>query len=102
LDETMVWAVAVRTRRFAYSAELHIRYVRPIRPGEAVIAEAELVADRRGRLFETRGELRDPMGVILATATGKYIPMKGQVPTDQMADLVGDFGFFGSGGMRQP
>lgn len=97
LDEAMVWAIAVRTRRFAYSAELSIRYLQPIRPGDAVIAEAELVADRRGRIFETRGELRNPAGVVLATATGKYLPVKGAVRPEHMTDFVGDLSFFAGG-----
>jgi uncharacterized protein (TIGR00369 family) len=97
LDETMVWAVAVQRRRFAYSAELNIRYLQPIRPGDGVIAEAELVADRRGRLFETRGELRSSTGIVLATAMGKYLPIKGEIPPDQMTDFVGDLSFFAGG-----
>src|SRR5512143_966533 len=58
LDEIMVWACAVQTRQFAYCAELSVRFLSPLRPGEPVLAVAELVADRRGRLFEAKAELR--------------------------------------------
>jgi uncharacterized protein (TIGR00369 family) len=59
LDEIMVWACAVQTKRFAYCAELNIRFVNPARPGEEVLATAELVANRRNKLFEAKGELRN-------------------------------------------
>jgi len=32
LDEAMVWAVGVRTKRFAYCAELNVRFLQPARP----------------------------------------------------------------------
>src|SRR3954452_1541984 len=76
LDEIMVWACAVQTRRFAYCAELNLRFAHPARPGEEVIATAELVNNRRNKIYETRGELRNAAGLVLATATGKYIPIK--------------------------
>lgn len=60
LDEIMVWAVAVASRRFAYCAEMTVRFQRPARPGEELTATAELVADGRGKIFEARGELRSP------------------------------------------
>src|SRR5512143_1353431 len=31
LDEIMVWACAVGTKRFAFSAELNVRFIRPAR-----------------------------------------------------------------------
>jgi len=62
LDEIMVWACAVQTRRFAYCAELNVRFASPLRPGEEVLATAELVSNRRDRIFEARGELRDGLG----------------------------------------
>src|SRR5262245_47690845 len=58
LDEVMAWACAVRTKRWAYSAELTVRYREPARPGGKTIATGEVVEDRRGKIFETRAELR--------------------------------------------
>jgi len=51
LDEIMVWACAVQTKRFAFCAELNVRFLNPVRPGEALVASGELVSNRRGRLF---------------------------------------------------
>jgi uncharacterized protein (TIGR00369 family) len=90
LDEIMVWACAVRTRRFAFCAELNVRFLEPLRPGQAGIATAELVADRRGRLFEAKAELRSSAGALLASATGKYLPIKGSSAEEMATDFVGD------------
>ena len=90
LDEIMVWACAVRTRRFAFCAELKVRFLQPLRPGQTVRVVAELVNDRRGRIFEAKAEVINEAGAILAAATGKYLPVKqGDVPA-MMADFVGD------------
>jgi uncharacterized protein (TIGR00369 family) len=90
LDEIMVWACAVRTRRFAFSAELNVRFLRPLRPGETAIATAELVANRRGRILETKAELRSENGALLATARGKYLPLKPAEATEMATDFVTD------------
>lgn len=87
LDELMVWACVMHAKRFAYCAELTVRFLRPLRPGEEVIAIGELVANRRNRIFEPKGELRDCAGKILAIATGKYLP----VPDGELADMAADF-----------
>src|SRR5664279_5439631 len=50
LDEVMVWACAVQTKRFAFCAELNVRFLNPVRPGEALFASGELVGNRRGKL----------------------------------------------------
>jgi len=50
LDEVMVWACGVQTKRFAYSAELNFRFLEPMQPGEELVATGELTANRRNRL----------------------------------------------------
>src|SRR5437667_1987836 len=59
LDEIMVWACAVQTRRFAFCAELNVRFLSPVRPEEELVAVGELVSNRRDKLFEARGELKN-------------------------------------------
>jgi uncharacterized protein (TIGR00369 family) len=90
LDEIMTWACAVGTKRFAYCAELNMRYLHPVRPGRQMVASAELVADRRGRLFEAKAELRDAAGTLLASATGKYLPLKDTDAAGMATDFIGD------------
>src|SRR3954469_25742322 len=51
LDEIMVWACAVQTRRFAFCAELNVRFLKPLQPGQVSTVLAELVENRRNRIF---------------------------------------------------
>jgi len=90
LDEVMVWSCAVATRKFAYCAEFTVRFRSPVRPGEQLVAEGELTANRKGKIFEARGTLRDQSGRILAEATGKYLPIRTDDATAMAADFVGD------------
>lgn len=90
LDEIMVWVVAVQTRRFAYCAELTVRFQLPARSDEELLASAALVTNRRNKLFEAKAELRNASGQTVATATGKYLPIPdAEVPT-MLTELVGD------------
>ena len=93
LDEIMTWACAVQGKRFAYCAELNVRYLLPVRPCEQLVATAELIANRRGRLFETKADLRNESGAILAAATGKYLPLKDTDAAGMATDFVGDIGW---------
>jgi uncharacterized protein (TIGR00369 family) len=90
LDEVMVWACAVQTGQFAFCADLNVRFAHPARPRQELLAVGELVENRRGRLFEAKAELRDAAGLVLASATGKYLPLpKGEV-REMVTDFVGD------------
>lgn len=75
LDEVMVWACGVNTKRFAYCAEFTVRFVQPLRPGTDALAVGELVSNRREKIFEARAELKDSANALLAMATGKYLPI---------------------------
>ncbi|HWY74116.1 MAG TPA: PaaI family thioesterase [Verrucomicrobiae bacterium] len=92
LDEIMVWACAVQTGRFAVCAELNVRYLSPIRPGDAVVATGELAVNRRNKLFEARAELRlqSNAETVLAGATGKYFPIKEADAAELARDFVGE------------
>ncbi len=90
LDEIMVWACVVQTKQFAYCAELSVRFVKSVRPGEEIAGTAELVENRRNKIFDARAELKNAAGEILATATGRYLPIKNIEATDMATDFVGD------------
>ena len=77
-----------QTKRFAFCAELNVRFQSPLRPGEQVLATAELVENRRGRIFEAKGELRNGAGDILASGTGKYLPIKEDIAAEMAEDFV--------------
>lgn len=91
LDEVMVWACGVRTRRFAYCAEMTVRYLNPAKPGETIVATGEMEEDKRGRIFLARGELATKAGVRLATSTGKYMPLKPELQSKMLEDFVEAF-----------
>lgn len=90
LDEIMTWACAVGARRFAYCAELNVRYLKPVRPNLPVLASAEMVVNRRDRLFEAKAELCDEAGTVLANASGKYLPLKDSEASEMGTDFVGN------------
>lgn len=90
LDEIMVWSCAVQTKRFAYCAELIVRFLAPLRPGEEVIACGKLTANRRNKIFEAKAELKNAAGDTLATSAGKYLPIKTKDAADMATDFVGN------------
>lgn len=76
LDETMVWACGVGAKRFAYCAEMTVRFRQPVAPGVPVRVRAEMVENRKGRILVARGMLVSEDGErVFAEATGKYVPM---------------------------
>lgn len=97
LDEVMVWVCAVRTKRFAYCGELNVRFLNPLEPGQETMAIAELVRDRRGRLFEAKAELRNDAGLVFASAVGKYLPIRSVTAEEMAADFVGEFNWVFAG-----
>ena len=90
LDEIMVWACAVATRRFAYCAELKVRYLQPLAPEVETIVTGELVENRKGRIFEAKAALSDTAGRSYVEATGKYLPIKDADVSQLVTDFVGD------------
>lgn len=90
LDEVMVWACAVQTKRFAFCGELAVRFLHPARPGEEALVVGELVTNRRNKLFEAKAELRQATGKILASATGKYLPIQATDIGEMVTDFIGD------------
>ena len=90
LDEIMVWSCAVQARRFAFCAELNVRFVNPLSPGEEVLVTSELVANRRNRIFETKGSVQAAGGKLLAEGTGKYVPIKPEQLPPMFAELIGN------------
>ena len=97
LDEIMVWACAVQTRRFAFCAELSVRYQQPVAPGDELIVTAELVTNRKDRIYETKGTIVSAGGITLAEATGKYMPIKSGEVAAMLGELIGDCSWLKTG-----
>ena len=90
LDEIMVWACVVATQKFAFCAELNVRYLGPLAPDVEVFITSELVANRKGRVLEAKATIRDATGKSLAEATGKYMPIVNADTSLMMADFTSD------------
>lgn len=92
LDEIMAWACIAQGGQLAYAAEMTTRFLNVVRPGVEVFATAKIVENKRGRLFMAEAELRLKDGTILATGSGKYLPIKGDALEEMKADLESDPG----------
>lgn len=90
LDEIMVWACAVNTRKFAYCAEFTVRFLQPASPDAEVLVTGELAANRKGRMFEARAAARNAAGQPVAEATGKYLPIPAADVPGMLTELLGD------------
>jgi uncharacterized protein (TIGR00369 family) len=90
LDEIMVWACAVSTRRFAYCAEMSVRFRKPAAPGTKYDVSARMDENRKGRILVASGEITDGEGTVLAQASGKYRPIDPAELKGMLSDVVGD------------
>lgn len=73
-DEVMTWAAILTTRKPCVAAELVTRLRRPIAVGQPIRIEA-WTTEKKGRLVTTAASVLDSQGELLASATGKYMPM---------------------------
>jgi acyl-coenzyme A thioesterase PaaI-like protein len=72
LDEVMAWSL-YRDDAWGMTAQMNVRFRKPVIVGEPVRAIGHIVA-QRGRLYETRGELRrESDNVLLADATATFM-----------------------------
>ena len=74
LDEAMGWAPTLLTRRMTVSAEITIRFVKPVPLGKKVIVTTQAKKLNR-RLFTSTGEISDEEGTIYVMGFGKFIPL---------------------------
>jgi uncharacterized protein (TIGR00369 family) len=71
LDEIMAHA-CIGTARSAVTAELTVRFKRPVRIGATVRAVGK-VEETRGRLISTQGWLYDDQGNAVVSATARFV-----------------------------
>jgi uncharacterized protein (TIGR00369 family) len=72
LDEVMVWAPWSVTGKQCFTAEIMLRFIKPLKPGSKVTVTGKLIRSL-ARLHYVEAELKDDSGTVYATATGKYI-----------------------------
>ena len=74
LDETMGWAAAFAFDRMCMTAEITVRYVKPVPVGSTIIVSARPASCSR-RLCVAEGEVRDAGGTLYTRASGKFLPL---------------------------
>jgi len=74
LDETIGWAVSVQIKKYFVTAELNIRFVKPLPVGTDVIVKGRVV-EHKSRYSVAAGEITDAGGIVYARAEGKFVPM---------------------------
>jgi uncharacterized protein (TIGR00369 family) len=74
IDEAMVWAATWAGKRFCLCGEMTVRYRAPAAVGRELTIEAR-VESGRPRLIQTLAETRDAAGEVVASASGKYVPL---------------------------
>ncbi len=75
LDETIGWAIAVEKKMMFMTAELNVRFIRPLPVGLDVTVRGR-ATEHKSRYSMAEGEIVDADGHIYAKATGKFFLMK--------------------------
>lgn len=75
LDEAMVWAIYAETGRFALSAEITVRFLKPLPVGKTVEVVGYIVRRQR-RIWEVGSEIHDEQAIIYARAWGRFVPAR--------------------------
>lgn len=88
LDEAMAWACGVQTRRFAYCAELNVRFHRPARSQVKYVVTGRVSQNRKNRLITAEAVITED-GVPVASSTGKYIPLDEETEREALSDIKG-------------
>lgn len=73
LDEAMVWAIYAATGQFAVSAEITVRFLKPLKPGQTVEVIGYLIQKRR-HIWEATSEIQNEQAIVYARAWGRFIP----------------------------
>jgi uncharacterized protein (TIGR00369 family) len=74
IDEVMTWAAILALKRACVAAEITVRLKQPVQTGQPIRVEGWTV-DCKSRLALTEGRIIDAAGTVLATGSGKYVPM---------------------------
>jgi uncharacterized protein (TIGR00369 family) len=75
LDEVMAWAARYTTGSFAVTAELKVRFLKPVETGKSYLAEGKILGSK-GRIVLAEASLADEAGVVRARAEGKLFKVE--------------------------
>jgi len=85
LDEAMAWAVKQARGQWAFTADFHLRYKKPLAPGQDYEVRAE-APEGGGRKITTRARVLDGEGQVLARAEAIFLPAGGLARPRTIAD----------------
>ncbi len=71
LDEAMAHACG-SDNLWALTAELTVRFSKPVKVGESISVEAEIV-EKKSRLIKTEGIIKNSAGDIIARASARFL-----------------------------
>ncbi len=74
LDEVSIWAASYAAQAFCVTAELHVKFIKPARPGEPLRLEAR-VEEHRRRLVRVEARAQDAQGRTVARSAGAFVPL---------------------------
>ncbi len=89
MDEVMVWAASWSGKRFCLCGEMRVRYRRRAEVGQPLIFSAQ-VESSRSKLISTIAGAADESGRVIATATGKYVPLSDEDNRNFIRTFVAD------------
>lgn len=72
LDETIGWACSASAHRLFLTAELTVRFKRPVPVGERIVVSGRML-ERTGRVAVGSGRIEDGSGRLLAVAKGRFV-----------------------------
>lgn len=72
LDEAMVWAIYAETGLFALSAEITVRFIKPLSVGQPIEVVGYVVRRQR-KIWEVASEIHDEQAIVYARAWGRFI-----------------------------
>ena len=75
LDEAIIWASYASTKRFGVTAELYVRFLKPLTLDKTCTVLGRMVEDK-GKLWIAEAEIIDDEGDVLVKAEGKIIPIR--------------------------
>ena len=73
-SEALIWACYVQTGRFGVTAEMTVRYLKPLEVETECIITGQMVEDK-GKIWMAEAEITDQTNRVYARAKGKIIPM---------------------------
>lgn len=74
LDAAIIWASYAETGCFGMTAELTVRFCKPLPTGKECFVEGKIIKDRR-KLLIAESRIVDEEEELYATAMGKIVPM---------------------------